>query len=156
MIAQTLVGNGDLAWQYYRQINPASSNDQIERFECEPWVYPQNILGDEHPQFGLARNSWLSGTASWVYQAAVKHILGVRPVHAGLQIDPCIPALWDGFEVTRRFRGARYLIRVRNPSHVCRGVRSITVDSRQIVGTVVPAKADGADHVVDVELGQEP
>jgi len=153
MIAQTLVGNGDLAWQYYRQINPALSNDQIERFECEPWVYPQNILGDEHPLFGLARNSWLSGTASWVYQAAVKHILGIRPDYAGLTVDPCIPAGWDGFEVSRAFRGARYLIRVRNPSHVCRGVRSMTVDSREVRGAMIPAFADGAEHTVEVELG---
>ena len=153
MIAQTVIGNGDLAWQYYRQINPALSNDEIERFECEPWVYPQNILGDEHPQFGLARNSWLSGTASWVYQAAVKHVLGVRPDYEGLKVDPCIPAAWDGFQVTRSFRGARYFVSVRNPSHVCRGVRSLAVDSRETRGPVIPSLGDGADHAVEVILG---
>jgi cellobiose phosphorylase len=153
MIAQTMVGNGDLAWQYYRQINPALANDRIERFECEPWVYPQNILGDEHPQFGLARNSWLSGTASWVYQAATKFILGIRPEYEGLRVDPCIPAAWDGFQATRIFRGARYLISVRNPSHVCRGVKSITVDSRPLQGPVVAAFTDSRDHTVEVLLG---
>ena len=54
-------------------------------------MYPQNILGDEHPQFGLGRNSWLSGTASWMYQAGTQYILGVRPTYTGLLIDPCIP-----------------------------------------------------------------
>ena len=153
MIAQTMVGNGDRAWQYYRQINPALSNDQIERFECEPWVYPQNILGDEHPQFGLARNSWLSGTASWVYQAATQHMLGIRPDFDGLLVDPCVPAAWDGFQVTRVFRGSRYLITVKNPRRVCRGIQSVTVDGKPISGTVIPAFADGADHSVEAVLG---
>jgi len=153
MIAQTVVGNGDRAWQYYRQINPARSNDEIERYECEPWVYPQNILGDEHPQFGLARNSWLSGTASWVYQAALKYVLGVRPDYDGLRVDPCIPADWEGFEVRRVFRGSHYLIRVKNPSHVCRGVKTVTVDSKELPGCVVPAFTDNAHHEVDVILG---
>ena len=108
MIAETLLGNGDRAYQYYSQINPAARNESIDTFECEPYAYPQNILGDEHPQFGLARNSWLSGTSAWTYTAATKFILGIRPAHAGLQVDPCIPKQWDGFEVTRSFRGARY------------------------------------------------
>ena len=46
--------------------------------------------------------------AAWTYTAATKFILGIRPAHAGLQVDPCIPKQWDGFEVTRSFRGARY------------------------------------------------
>ncbi|HUI69521.1 MAG TPA: glycosyl hydrolase family 65 protein, partial [Spirochaetia bacterium] len=121
--------------------------------ECEPWVYPQNILGDEHPQFGLARNSWLSGTASWVYQAALKYVLGVRPDYDGLRVDPCIPADWEGFEVRRVFRGSHYLIRVKNPSHVCRGVKTVTVDSKELPGCVVPAFTDNAHHEVDVILG---
>jgi cellobiose phosphorylase len=81
-------------------------------------VYAQNILGDEHPLCGLARNSWLSGTASWCYQAGIKHILGVAPGYAGLELNPCIPKAWDGFSVRRRFRGADYLITVTNPARV--------------------------------------
>jgi cellobiose phosphorylase len=94
IIAETIAGNGQCAFEYYDQINPAAKNDRIDEFECEPYVYPQNILGDEHPQFGLARNSWLTGTASWVYQAATQHILGIAPTYDGLQIAPCIPAAW--------------------------------------------------------------
>jgi cellobiose phosphorylase len=57
MIAETILGDGDQAFRYYDKINPVAKNDKIEEFESEPYVYPQNILGDEHPQFGLARNS---------------------------------------------------------------------------------------------------
>lgn len=153
MIAETMLGNGDRAFEYYRQINPAAQNDRIDEFECEPYCYPQNILGDEHPQFGLARNSWLSGTSSWTYQAATQYILGIRPQHDGLLIDPCIPESWDGFTVTRRFRGATYRITVENPDGVSKGVESITVDGREIHGRIVPVAAPGSAVNVEVLLG---
>ena len=153
IIAETIVGNGDRAFEYYSQINPVAKNDRIDEFECEPYAYPQNILGDEHAQFGLARNSWLSGTASWAYQAGTQHILGVRPTYEGLQIDPCIPRRWNGFKLTRRFRGAVYQIEVKNPDHVCKGVRSVKVDSQEITGSVVPAFGDDQIHRVEVILG---
>jgi cellobiose phosphorylase len=153
MIAETILGNGDRAFEYYHQINPAAQNDRIDAFECEPYVYPQNILGDEHPQFGLARNSWLSGTASWTYQAGTKYILGIRPTYEGLQIDPCLLSHWDGFKATREFRHAHYEIEVKNPEHVCKGVKSILVDGKPVSENVVPIFEDGQTHQVIVKLG---
>jgi len=153
IIAETMLGNGERAWEYYSQINPVAKNDQIDEYECEPYVFPQNILGDEHPQFGLARNSWLTGTASWAYQAATRYILGIRPAYSGLLIDPCIPNSWEGFRVTREFRNAVYAIEVHNPAHVCKGVKSVTVDGQAIAGNVVPVFADGQTHRVEVIMG---
>lgn len=153
MIAETLIGRGDRAFAYYEQINPAAKNDRIEVYESEPYVYPQNILGDEHPQFGLARNGWLTGTASWAYQAGVQYILGVRPTYTGLEIDPCLPAAWEGFRMRRIFRGATYEIEVRNPQHVCRGVKTMLVDGSPVAGKVAPIFADAGIHRVEVELG---
>jgi cellobiose phosphorylase len=153
IIAETLTGNGQRAFEYYDQINPAAKNDRIDEFECEPYVYPQNILGDEHPQFGLARNSWLTGTASWVYQAATQHILGIAPTYDGLRIAPCIPAVWAGFRVSREFRGAVYQIEVENPERVCQGVRSVTVDGQELEGNVVPVLEAATTHRVRVVMG---
>jgi cellobiose phosphorylase len=153
MIAETMLGNGDRAFQYYNQINPAAKNDKIDEFESEPYVYPQNILGDEHPQFGLGRNSWLSGTASWSYQAATKYILGIRPTYQGLQVDPCIPKDWPGFKVSRQFRGARYEIDIQNPKRISKGVKSMAVDGVQVHGNVIPIFSDGQMHQVIVVLG---
>jgi len=148
-----MLGNGERAFRYYDQINPAAKNDSIDVFECEPYVYPQNILGDEHPQFGLARNSWLTGTASWAYQAAVQWILGVRPEYAGLRVDPCIPAAWSGFRISRLYRGARYHIEVRNPHGVNKGVASVTFDGRPLPDNLLPVAGDGQTHTVVVTMG---
>jgi len=153
MIAETLVGNGDRAFEYYNQINPAAKNDVIDTYECEPYVYAQNILGNEHPLFGLARNSWLSGTASWCYQAGIKHILGIQPGYRGLEVNPCIPKAWDGFSVKRRFRNADYEIEVKNPEHVCKGVRQVVVDGVPQPSNVIPVFNDGKTHSVQVVMG---
>ncbi|MBN2803043.1 MAG: glycosyl transferase [Deltaproteobacteria bacterium] len=152
MIAEAMVGNGDRAFEYYNQINPASKNDTLDIFESEPYCYPQNILGDEHPQFGLGRNAWLSGTSSWTYVAGTQWILGVRPSMSGLIIDPSIPKKWDGFKVTRKFRGALYNIEVKNPDHVSKGVVKMVVDGKPVEGNVVPVFESG-DHKVEVTLG---
>jgi cellobiose phosphorylase len=153
MIAETLLGNGDRAYTYYTQINPGAKNDCIEEYECEPYVYAQNILGDEHPQFGLARNSWLTGTASWAYQAATMYILGIRPTYRGLVVDPCIPVHWDNFSMQRQFRSAKYEITVTNPEHVQRGVKSVDVDGIRIAGNILPIFTDGSSHHVKVTMG---
>jgi cellobiose phosphorylase len=157
MIAETLLGRGDKAFQYYKQINPAAKNDTIDVFESEPYCYPQNMLGDEHPQFGLGRNAWLSGTSSWTYQAATQWICGVRTGFNGLTVDPCIPAAWDGFGITRVWRGATYRISVKNPAHVSKGVKSISVDgtpldAAAVAARLVPAFKDG-EHRVEVVMG---
>jgi cellobiose phosphorylase len=153
MIAEAMLGNGERAYEYYAQINPAAKNDGIEVYECEPYVYAQNILGDEHPQFGLGRNSWLSGTAAWCYQAATQWILGIRPEYAGLRIDPCIPPSWSRFSVRRRFRGRKLHIAVHNPQGVCKGVTKMTVDGKEAPGNLVPADLPGEEHQVMAWLG---
>jgi cellobiose phosphorylase len=150
MIAETMLGRGDRAYEYYSQINPAKRNDDIDLFEVEPYCYPQNILGDEHPQFGLGRNSWLSGTSSWTYQAATRHILGIRPDYDGLLVDPCIPSQWEHCEVTRRYRGATYHIRMENPAQLHRGVSHLIVDGVRVDGNKIPLFAEGVHEVVAI------
>ncbi len=152
MIAETIVGNGERAYQYYNQINPAAKNDIIDIFEAAPYNYPQNILGDEHPKFGLGRNSWLSGTSAWTYTAATRYILGVNPAFNGLQINPCIPSAWDGFSVKRKFRGVNYDIVVKNPAHVCKGVVKLIVNGQEIKGNIIPVQEK--DAKVEVVLGK--
>ncbi len=151
IIAETTLGNGDLAYQYYVQMNPAAKN--IDVYEIEPYAYAQNILADEHPQAGLGRNSWLSGTAAWAYRAATQHILGITPTYRGLRINPCIPKNWDGLKVVRRFRGAVYDITIRNPQHVNTGVQSICMDGKPLQGDLLPIVEDGQTHPVEVVMG---
>jgi len=153
IIAETMLGDGDMAFSYYSRINPAAKNDSIDEYECEPYCYAQNILADDHPDFGLGRNSWLSGTASWMYQSSTKYILGIRPEHEGLRLDPCVPAAWSGFTVERKCRGAVYRITVRNPHGKSKGVASMTVDGKPLSGSLIPW-FDGGIHTVEAVMGK--
>ena len=152
MIARAMLGDGTEAHRIYALLNPARKNDVIETYEMEPYCYSQNMLGDEHPEYGKARNSWLSGTASWCYQAATHYILGIRPDYAGLVIDPCIPAGWPGFKVTRIFRGVTYTIEVANPQGRSRGVPRLTVNGKSVAGNVAPFGKKGETITVKAVL----
>ena len=155
MMAETILGNGDRAYQYYSATNPANRNENIESYECEPYVYPQNIISDKHPQFGLARNSWLTGGAAWHYIAATQYILGIMAEIDGLRIDPCIPSQWDGFKMTRKFRGKIYRIEVHNPDHVCKGVRRILINEKEIESNLLNHAEMDEINTVDVWLGKK-
>ena len=96
------------------------------------------IAGPDAARFGEAKNSWLTGTASWNYVAVTQYILGIRPEYDGLRIDPCIPSDWIGFTVKRVYRGAEYNITVRNTSHVSKGVYKLVVDGKEIKGNIIP------------------
>ena len=153
MIAEAMLGNGLAAHDYYLRINPSRREEISEVHRCEPYVYAQMIAGREAPTFGEAKNSWLTGTAAWNYLAVSQWILGIRPEFEGLRIDPCIPPDWDGFTVQRTFRGSRFNITVHNPEHVSRGVVSVKLDGRQIVGNLLLVDGSASEHQVDVWMG---
>jgi len=153
VLAEIAAGNGDQAYAYYRAFMPSAQNTRAEIREIEPYVHCQSTHAPTSRKFGRSRIPWLSGTASWAHYTATQHILGIRPEVRGLRIDPCIPRSWPGFSAVRVFRGRRVTIEVRNPSGVCRGVKSLLVDKKPVEGGVVPMGLlrDGA--TVEVELG---
>jgi len=151
--AETVVGHGDRAFDLYSRIAPAYREEISDLHKMEPYVYSQMIAGKDAPNFGQAKNSWLTGTAAWNFYVISNYILGIKPDWEGLKVDPCIPHTWDGYQVSRRFRGATYAIAIENPSHVCRGVKQVTVDGQAIEGNILPVFADGKTHQVTVTLG---
>ena len=154
IIAECLLGRGARAFQYYLSFLPAAKNEIADLYTMEPYVYAQFITGKEHPyHFGRARNSWLTGTASWSFVAISQYILGIRPDYDGLIVDPCIPPDWDGFAVTRIFRGKRLEIEVRNPGGVSKGVRKLLVNGLEIAGCMIPFQVMREENRVLVELG---
>lgn len=153
MIAETVLGRGDRAFEVYAKIAPAYLEDISEIHRTEPYVYSQMIAGRDAVRHGEAKNSWLTGTAAWNYVAITQAILGIQADFDGLKVDPCIPSEWDGFEITRVFRGDTYVIEVKNPQHVSKGVARLTLDGQPVEGNVITPAGDGGVHRVVVELG---
>jgi cellobiose phosphorylase len=152
VIAETMVGNADRAFDDYLRINPSAREELADVHRCEPYVYAQMIAGKEAPNPGEAKNSWLTGSSAWNFVAITQWILGIRPEHEGLRIDPCLPADWKGYEAVRRFRGVTYRISVRKPLGVTGRVSSVTVDGRRIEGNVIPPAPAGADVAVEASV----
>jgi cellobiose phosphorylase len=152
VIGETVLGNGDRAFDYYCKIAPGFQ-DEVELHKLEPYVYAQMIAGKQASRPGEAKNSWLTGTAAWNYHAITEHILGIKPDYDGLRIDPCIPARWSGYTVARKYRGATLKIRVRNPDGVSKGVRSISVNGVAIADNLILISEPGAEYRVDVVMG---
>lgn len=113
MIAETMIGRGDRALDYYLRINPSAREKMSNVHKCEPYVYAQTISGRDAAVHGEAKNSWLTGAAAWNFVAITQWILGIRPEYEGLRIEPCIPQDWSDFSVTRLFRGVRFHINVK-------------------------------------------
>jgi cellobiose phosphorylase len=151
IIGETVLGRGDYAWDYFRKICPSYTEANSALHKVEPYVYSQMIAGKDAAKPGEAKNSWLTGTAAWNWYAITQFILGIKPSYNGLIVDPCICSEWKEYTVRRRFRGSSYEITVQNPSGVCKGIVSMTVDGVPVEGNLVP-HAPG-DHKVMVVLG---
>ena len=150
--AEAYAGRGDKAFEYYSKIAPAFNEEISELHKTEPYVYGQMIAGKDASRFGEGKNSWLTGTAAWNMVAISQYILGIAADFDGLKVDPSIPHEWDGFTASRQFRGATYNITVKNPDHVCKGVKSMTVDGKAVDGNVIPA-SEGGVHDVEIVMG---
>lgn len=151
--AEAYAGRGDKAFEYYSKIAPAFNEEISDLHRTEPYVYGQMIAGKDAERFGEGKNSWLTGTAAWNFVAISQYILGMIPDYDGLKVDPSIPSEWDGYTASRIFRGATYNVTVKNPDHVCKGVKSITVDGNAIEGNILPVFDEGTTHEVEVVLG---
>lgn len=132
VIAETRCGNADRAFEDYLRITPSYREAISEIHRCEPYAYAQMIAGKDAPTHGEAKNSWLTGTASWNYVAITQWILGIRPGYAGFEIDPVIPSAWSHFKASRKFRGVQYEIQVERGEDA-----GIWVDGQKLDGRFV-------------------
>lgn len=150
--AECILGRGDRAMKFYDALCPYNQNDQIEIRESEPYSYCQFIVGRDHKAYGRARHPFMTGTGGWAYFSATRYMLGIQPQFDHLQIDPCVPADWSEFQVSREFRGAKYEITVLNPDGVMKGVCKLYLDGAET--KQIPVCEAGSRHEVTVIMGR--
>ncbi len=153
MIAETVLGNGNRAFEYYQKIAPSFLEEISDLHKTEPYVYSQMIAGKDAFRPGEAKNSWLTGTAAWNFYAISRYILGIQPEFDGLRINPCIPDNWKGYSVTRKFRGSVYHITVTNPKGVSKGVKNLKVNGKDHKSNLIPVHTKIGEYHVEVEMG---
>ena len=151
IIGEAVDGRGDDAWNHYKKILPSYVEEKYQTLhKVEPYVNCQMVAGKDSARPGEGKNSWLTGTASWMWYTISEYILGIKPSYDGLLIDPCLPSTAKTYEVNRKFRGGEFHITVNNPEGNQKGVKSITVDGNTINGNIIPAES--GKHEVIVQM----
>ena len=151
IIGETVDGRGDDAWNHYKKILPSYVEEKYQTLhKVEPYVNCQMVAGKDSARPGEGKNSWLTGTAAWMWYTISEYILGIKPSYDGLMIDPCLPSTAKSYEVTRKFRGGEFHITVNNPEGNQKGIKSITLDGKIINGNIVPTEL--GKHEVIVEM----
>jgi cyclic beta-1,2-glucan synthetase len=143
VIAFALLGDGDKAGALFSLLNPIShsaTRADVRRYKTEPYAIAADVYSVA-PHVGRGGWTWYTGSAAWMYRAGLEWILGFRVRGDFLEIDPCIPRSWPGFEISFFYGSARYEISVANPNGVSRGAP-----------TRVPLVDDGAVHPVRIVL----
>jgi cellobiose phosphorylase len=153
-IAETMLGNGDAAIDYYLRICPSTKEKVMDKYRCEPYCYAQMIAGRDAPSAGEAKNSWLTGTAAWSFISISQSILGIKPDYDGLLIDPCIPKEWKEYKISRMFRGIRYNITIKNTKGSGKGIKSLIINGKEVEGNLVPFNREDEEVEVIAVLGK--
>ena len=151
IIGETVSGRGDDAWRHYTKILPSYVEEEYQTLhKVEPYVNCQMVAGKDAARPGEGKNSWLTGTAAWMWYTVSEFILGIQPDYEGLRIDPCLPSTAKEYTVKRRFRGALYHIHVVNPNGHQKGVKRISLDGKAVSGNLVPWSE--GEHQVEVVM----
>ena len=150
IIGECLAGRGNDAWSHYAKILPSYVEEKYQTLhKVEPYVNCQMVAGKDAFRPGEGKNSWLTGTAAWMWYTVSEFILGIKPDYDGIRIDPCLPETAGDYTVQRKFRDAQYEITI-HPNGQQKGVKQITLDGQKVDGTVIPYSA--GKHVVEVTM----
>jgi cyclic beta-1,2-glucan synthetase len=156
VIALAQLGLGDEAMELFHMVNPINHTRTpagLEQYRAEPYVVAADVYA--HPMhLGRGGWTWYTGSAGWMYRAAVEGLLGLRPHGATFSVEPSIPAMWPKFSIQWSVGATRYRIVVLNPDHRCTGVRSAELDGTAVDPKAIPLLEDGKTHDVVVELGE--
>jgi cellobiose phosphorylase len=155
VLATALLGQGQRAMELFDLLNPirhTTSPELVERYKVEPYVVCADVYGAP-PHTGRGGWTWYTGSASWLYRVGLEAILGFRLRGTRLELDPCVPPGWSGYEITYRHRSATYHVVVENSEAFGRGIRSVSVDGRAVPEGVVELADDGRHHKVQIALG---
>lgn len=153
ILAESLLGHGNRAFEYFMESSPAAMNDKAEIRVMEPYVHGQFTESKTSPYEGRSHVHWLTGTASTVMVGCVEGICGMRPDMKGLEISPSIPSEWDGFKIEKNFRGKKLNITVDNSAHVESGVKEIILNGTKLDGNYIPADTLIENNEITVILG---
>jgi len=152
ILAECMMGRGDRAFEIYKKALPNNPVIDIDRYETEPYVYSEYVTSPDHPTYGQASHSWLTGSSVWMLRGALDYILGIRPTYKGLLFDPCLPTHFIKIRIKRVFRGRHYHISIDNPEGLQRGSVTVMVNGISIIGNLIDLTNANLTKILTDEL----
>lgn len=156
VIAFAMLGDGDRAGELFGLLNPinhSSTRAGMHKYKVEPYTAAGDVYAVS-PHTGRGGWTWYTGSAGWMYRAALEHLLGFKLSGDRLRIDPCIPRGWREFEIMYRRGNTSYRIRIENPHALARGVASVEFDGVVQKDDLLLLSNDGQTHEVRVMMGE--
>ena len=138
ILAECLLGNGNRAFEYYKESCPAYQNDIADIRVLEPYCYGQLTESNDSNKFGRSHTHWLTGTASTVMVGCVEGILGIRPDLYGIRLSPTIPSFWNKLTIDKMFRGKKLHITIINKSKKENGFKKLIVNDKELNDNYIP------------------
>jgi cyclic beta-1,2-glucan synthetase len=127
VIAMVKLGQKDAldVWNIINPVNHAKTRSDALRYAVEPYVIAADVYAGQNP--GRGGWTWYTGSAGWMWRAAVEWLLGIKINGGNMTIEPCLGGEWDGFEaVYKPFSGSEYHITVK------RGEGALTLNGKQV------------------------
>jgi len=148
--AMAKLGDGNRAMELFRLLNPVLRTDSpagSAHYRLEPYVLAGDIysVGDNRGRGGW---SWYTGAAAWLYRAGMEALLGLRRRGDELEISPCLPSDWPGFEATLKRGSSGYKIRVEILDADSTDEPGLDFDGQPRQGNSIPFVDDGRNHEV--------
>ena len=152
------VGDGDAAHRLFgslHRVGHASDPASVARYRVEPYVVAGDI-GAVAPHFGRGGWTWYTGSAAWTWRLAVEALLGLRLRSGRLELRPCLPRAWPGFEAEVRGPDGRLAIRVVVDESLPADGRALRIDGEPASDEPIALPSDGAVHAVELRIGRAP
>jgi cyclic beta-1,2-glucan synthetase len=156
VLAYARLGNGDKAAELFSQLNPvnhALTPADVQRYKVEPYAVAADVYSVA-PHVGRGGWTWYTGSAGWMYRAAIEGILGIQRTGACLTVNPSIPSAWPEFQASVTIQGTRYDIHVDNSAGNGHGISAVSMDGTGFAchGGHVSLPLDGQRHSVAITL----
>lgn len=154
IIAETILGFGNKAGEYYRMINPiehSRTKEAAGKYKVEPYV----VAADVYAQKNLAGRggwTWYTGSASWMYEAGIKYILGLHIENQKLKLQPCIPNDWKEYTIKYKYGSSIYHIHITNPNAKNTGITNFKLNGQEIPEKEIVLNKNGGIYNIEVEM----
>lgn len=129
ILAYARMNEGGKAADLFALLNPinhARTPVDAARYKVEPYVVAADVYSVA-PHAGRGGWTWYTGSAGWMYRAAIEGLLGIRREGETLVVAPHLPESWPEFRVEVAVAGTSYEIHVTaregdaSPSGECDG-----------------------------------